>query len=263
MNYPLYCRKCQVEQTAILRYGSLENMQKLNLLNGNKTSLKKYGVKHFTNRNKCKQTKKKKYNNEYYTNRNKCFNTIKSKYNVDNPSQIIGISDKVKQTKKNRYNNENYNNQEKLRKTCLQKYGYTNPGCIKNIYYYDNISFDSSWELYFYIYCKDHNINIERNNDKFIYYINNIKHFYYPDFKIDNKYIEIKGDQFFKKDGTMQNPFGHKQDKLYEVKHQCGLKNNVIFLKEKDMKKYIDYVNIKYGKDYIKQFKKVNFKLNF
>ena len=40
-----------------------------------------------------------------------------------------------------------------------------------------------------------------------------------PDFLVDGHYVEIKGDHFFKKDGTMQNPYDHRQDGLYEAKH--------------------------------------------
>lgn len=32
------------------------------------------------------------------------------------------------------------------------------------------------------------------------------KHWYMPDFKVNNQFIEIKGYHFFKSDGTMQNP---------------------------------------------------------
>ena len=48
-----------------------------------------------------------------------------------------------------------------------------------------------------------------------------------PDFKVDNKYIELKGDQFLKSDGTWQCPFDHSLDAIYEAKHQCLIKNNV------------------------------------
>ena len=67
------------------------------------------------------------------------------------------------------------------------------------------------------------------------------------DFKIDNQYVEIKGDQFFKDNGTIQNPYDHSLNALYEAKHQCMIQNNVIILKGNDYKKYEDYVQNKYG----------------
>lgn len=255
ISFPLYCRKCQIEQTAIKKYGSLENMQKMNLEHGKQTSMQKYGKDHFTNREKCKQTKEEKYGDAFYTNREKCKQTILERYGVKNPSQIKGISDKVKETKRIRYNNENYNNIGAAKETCLQRYGIENPGCIKATYKYNDIKFDSSWELYFWIYCIDHNINIKRAIETFDYYYDNKLHKYHPDFNIDGMLFEIKGDQFFKKDGTMQNPFDHTQDDLYEAKHQCGLKNNVIFLMKEDMLEIINYVNLNYPLNYIEDFK--------
>ena len=46
-------------------------------------------------------------------------------------------------------------------------------------------------------------------------------------------YFEIKGDHFFKDknyNNKMICPFDHSQDALYEAKHQCMLKNNVIII---------------------------------
>jgi hypothetical protein len=60
--------------------------------------------------------------------------------------------------------------------------------------WYDNIYFDSTYELAFYIFCKNKNIKIERCNDVFEYI--NIKgetRKYYPDFRVNGKITEIKG----------------------------------------------------------------------
>ena len=56
---------------------------------------------------------------------------------------------------------------------------------------------------------------------------------YCPDFKVGDMLFEVKGDHFFEnKDvhSKMICPFDHSQDGLYEAKHQCMLKNNVIIL---------------------------------
>lgn len=66
---------------------------------------------------------------------------------------------------------------------------------------------------------------------KLMYKHDGKEHFYMPDFKVRDELIEIKGDHFFKEDGTMQNPYDHSQDGLYEAKHQCMIKNNVTILK--------------------------------
>ena len=66
--------------------------------------------------------------------------------------------------------------------------------CRSKKYYYDNISFDSIWEVYFYKYIKSLNIEINRCKEKFQYEYNGI-HYYIPDFYIPlyDLYIEIKG----------------------------------------------------------------------
>ena len=89
-----------------------------------------------------------------------------------------------------------------------------------------------------------------------VYEFNGKNHIYEPDFLIKGKLIEIKGDQFFKDDGTMQNPWDHSQDALYEAKHQCMLRNMVEIWKSNDYKKYLMYIKSTYGKDYLRQFKK-------
>ena len=39
---------------------------------------------------------------------------------------------------------------------------------------------------------------------------------------------------------------------IAEAKHQCMLKNNVVILTSKEIKKYLDYVEQTYGKGYLK-----------
>ena len=53
--------------------------------------------------------------------------------------------------------------------------------------------------------------------------------------RVDGKLYEVKGDQFFDGD-KMINPYDRSQDGLYEAKHQCMIKNNIIILKENDIK---------------------------
>ena len=74
----------------------------------------------------------------------------------------------------------------------------------------------------------------------------NNEHRYFPDFILDDEFIEIKGDYFFKEDGTMCNPFDHSQDDLFEAKHQCMIKNNVKILTSIDYNFYISYCAKKY-----------------
>ena len=128
------------------------------------------------------------------------------------------------------------------------------------------INFDTAPELAYFIWLKDNNIDFEYHPQKFFEYeFEGRIHRYFPDFFVENKYIEIKGDQFFKPDGTMFCPYRNKtiSDKIYEqrcrmyeAKQQCMTKNGVVILKSADYKIYIDYVRNKYGHDYLKKFRK-------
>lgn len=71
-----------------------------------------------------------------------------------------------------------------------------------------------------------------------------------PDFKVGNQFIEIKGDHFFKPDGTMRNPYDCGQDGLYEAKRQCMLKNNVKIIKTSEMAEIICYAKKKLGDNF-------------
>ena len=128
-----------------------------------------------------------------------------------------------------------------------------------NVYEYDGIHFNSSWEIAFWIYCKDHNIDIDRE-PKSLDYVDSkgVQHKYFPDFKINrNLLVEIKGDdQFDKKTGKMIDKLDPSKNYIAEAKYECMIANNVMIIKSDGIKKYIDYVEQTYGKGYLKQFKK-------
>ena len=255
ISFPLYCQKCQIIQTSKERYGSFEEMQKRNLAHGKQTRKEKYGDENYNNPKKREKTNIEKYGVKNYTNREKANKTIKERYNVNNISELESVKEKRSKTKKEKYGYENYNNQEKLKETCLLKYGTTNPGFLKSRYIFDNLNFDSSWELYYYIYCKLHNYDISRNNTVYYSYEYEGKvHKYYPDFIVDKKFYEIKGDQFFE-NGKMICPYDRNLDNLYEAKHQCMIKNNVTILLQKDLDIITKEVDNIYTNDFVPLFK--------
>jgi len=102
---------------------------------------------------------------------------------------------------------------------------------------YKGIWCDSSWELAWVIYHIDHNISFERNTEKFEYVFNNDKHYYLPDFKIGEEFIEIKG---------------YVTKQWEEKKKQFPQLLKTYY--KKDMKLIIEYVILKYGKDFIKLY---------
>lgn len=126
-------------------------------------------------------------------------------------------------------------------------------------YFYDNNYFDSAPELAIYIYLKDNNIDFQyQPKDNLIYTFNNISHKYFPDFKINNQYLEIKGDHMLDKiTGKWICPWDHSLDDLYECKHKFLLQLNVKILYYNEYIFYINYIKNKYGKEYLKQFKSI------
>ena len=216
------------------------------------TSMKNYGVVWHTQadivKQHAKETNLKNRGVEYIFQdpnfREQSIKTSQKLYGVDFPSQSKEFRLRVEQTN-------------------IKNYGYAYPiqnpeyrRLVQKRYKYDNFTFDSQPELAIYIWCKDHNIDFQyQPHVVFEYEFNGKNHIYEPDFLIKGKLIEIKGDQFFKDDGTMQNPWDHSQDALYEAKHQCMLRNMVEIWKSNDYKKYLMYIKSTYGKDYLRQFK--------
>lgn len=209
------------------------------------TMLKKHGGKTTMEspklKNKVYKTKTKKYKNKYYTNPKKAKDTLIKTKGITCGCQSV--------------------NENGIKKTIItnnKKYGCNypqqNPDWYNNHkgfvhYMYNDICFDSSWELVFYIWLVDHNIRFEYHPAPFDYYWSeNISyHKYYPDFKLwNNTYIEFKRPDLYKNMITFN---GSKEN----AKYLCMVKNNVIIYTQ--CEKYEKYIEDKYGKNYIKQFK--------
>lgn len=255
-----------------------------------KTKLERYGDENYSNhaqaaitlkrksveekseiRNRIEQTNLKTYGVRYAVQsdfvKNKIKNTFINHFGVENPAKCSTVRNKYKKTCLEKYGCENaFQNDEikrKIAQTNLEKYGFEHAfqneevfKRMKKNYVYNGIQFHSSWELAYYIWLVDNNVEFEyQPKEHFKYECNGKVHYYCPDFKVDNQFIEIKGDQFFDKDGKMTNPFCDDHG-ITEAKQKLMADNNIVILKGADIKKYIDYVNNKYGKTYLKSFKR-------
>lgn len=100
---------------------------------------------------------------------------------------------------------------------------------------YKGFHCDSSWELAFVCYCLSKNIYIKRNTEGFDYVYSNKKHKYYPDFIINDTYIEIKN--YYNDQVQAKIDYFPKDKKL-------------IVLYKKDIQICIDYCKEKYGKKF-------------
>ena len=269
----------RVKQTKLEKYGD-ENYNNIEKINN--TKLEKYGDVKYNNKEKTEKTCLEKYG--YKTNllspeyNRKIKTIIKNRYGTECYIRSSDFKEKAKRTNiikhgkptwmtfnspeyieymQNKYgDNWRKRNSDKAKETSYKLYGRLKR---YNRYNYYGIFFDSSWELAVWIYCIDHNINIIREPCYFIYKYsvkNKIyKKNYYPDFMIDGKLVEIKGDYFFNDIGKMIDVFDRDNDYVLEAKHRCGLQNGVLFWTKKDIVKYIDYVKITYSKDYLNKFR--------
>lgn len=197
--------------------------------------------------------------------------TMVERYGVEYSHQSAEIrekwADSVEKRLGVRHNWSDPKTRKALEQTNLEKYG-TPYGRSKKKYRYEGIDFDTSFELIYFIYMKLQNKNIERNlSCSFDYEYNGIFHRYFPDFKTDDGFVEMKGDQFFNDDGTMRNPWKEKDwteeqkkesDAIYEAKHQCMLKNEVKIFRSKEVKQFAEYIckelKISNLTKYLKQF---------
>ena len=218
-----------------------------------KTCLEKYGVEHYNkteeSKEKHKNTNLKKYGVESVLQSEEIKEKIKEtnfeRYGVENYAQTDEYKNKVKITCLEKYGVEYYfqsdDKKKKSKQTCIERYGvehYSQTSKFAKYHRkqieYDGLTFDSNWEVIVYKYCKENNISCEYQPDIiFEYEYNDKKHYYHPDFLINGKLYEVKGDHFFDGD-KMICPYNRNDymDGLFEAKHQCMLKNGVIILRK-------------------------------
>lgn len=116
--------------------------------------------------------------------------------------------------------------------------GYRKGSGIGKSGWYKGYWCDSSWELAWIIYNIEHNIRFIRNKKGFKYYFNEQELTYYPDFILENNiYVEVKG-------------YSTKQ---WEEKRK-QFNGRLQIIGKKEIMPYINYVELKYGKNFIKLY---------
>lgn len=259
------CRSCAIKLAVKEKYG-VDNVFQLKEIKekSKQTCLKKYGTKSYKQSSKGKEDfikySLKKYGtiNPFQAEeiKEKSKQTCLEKYGTEYAAQSKVVQSNIEKTMEKKYGVrralQNKKFIDKAKKTELERYGTF---YITSKYKYDNLYFDSSWELAFYIYCKDNELNITREVEPISFIFEGKEHKYTPDFLVNNVLIEIKGEQFFDKNDEFINPYNPNEKELVNEKLKCMKNNNVVILRWKEMKKYIDYINNKYGKNYLNNFK--------
>lgn len=195
------------------------------------------------------------------------------KYGVPNVSMLEEIKKKKENTFLQHFGVKtsllNPEMREKIKNINIERYGGDNPFKCKEIvsqmrrkYYYDNLYFDSSWEVAVYTYYKDQNIEIIYHPEPLEYNVGGDKHLYYPDFKIGEDLIEVKGDMMIDKEGNViPHPSLIKEKGLFslkkdiEAKNKCMRDNKIKVWTSKEISFYLNYVKSTHGSNFLKTLK--------
>lgn len=269
--YGRYCSKCSGNKYA---WNLMSNEKKKNKQERYvKTCIERFGVDNPAKNSKVHE--KIKETCENWTDDKKA---LVHEHRLDGRKKVDWEKQNTlsKQTKLQRYGDKNYNNVEKARKTYFERTGYVNPyynpdviehrfddyekrtgyanpshnpdviAKMRRRYTYQDVGFDSSWELAFFIWLKDNGKEFKFHHLKPIdYTFNGKKHRYFPDFEIDDMLIEIKNPELLKR---MQKP-----NTIDNAKYNCMIENGVKIITDCSM--YIEYVCEKYGKHYLEQYR--------
>ena len=112
------------------------------------------------------------------------------------------------------------------------------------------MSWATSWEFKVYDFLTENNIPFEYQIEPIPYEYDGGIHYYHPDFRVNGRIFEVKGDNFFRINEetgkeemylTWRDP--NLSDEEYEwkcnkeeAKHQCMIVNNVVILRYSQIK---------------------------
>ena len=113
----------------------------------------------------------------------------------------------------------------------------------KSKWLFDDIEFDSKWEIYYYFYLKNNNINFQMQVP-IDYCESNGKHRIYKcDFYLidSDEYIEIKGDYMMNENDELKVVYESDNQSKLDAKTKCMKEYNVKIISKKEIKSFIDY----------------------
>lgn len=234
----IFSMKEKREATCIERFGAKSNFLTPEFIEVKRNAMiERYGVEHSM---QCEDSKEK------------ARQTFLKRLGVDNPFKSDDVRNKSKATMKERYGFEYWQQSDEGRNFLRENWVKNVQEKIKHkSYSFDNHIFDSSWELAFYIWLKDNNIEFKFHETRYEYYVENIKHYYYPDFEVGRTIIEIKGDNLINENGVLTDRNGNALEEKTELLKSL----NVKMILGKDAKVFLNYVKSKYGKNFLKEHK--------
>jgi uncharacterized Zn finger protein (UPF0148 family) len=242
--------KKKIEETSLKRYGVKDSRSAQQTKDKRKATIAKTGISgqfHTLEWNKSMLKKYGTTNPAQNTNiMQKMKTTNLKKYGAEMPLQNNEILAKMKATNLERYGAEcslaNDEIRDKATATIKERYGVENVAQSHIIaskkrrkYEYNGMTFDSKPEVEVYKFCKEHNLNCKYQPCK-LEFVDGLgkKHSYFPDFEIEGKLYEVKGDHFIK-DGKLYFPYRKsvsskvlaEKDLWNDAKSACMKANNV------------------------------------
>ena len=191
----------------------------------------------------------------------KSMKTCVANLGVENPSMSEEVKAKKAATSLDHYGVEHPFQSEVVKaraaSTCIDRWGVDNFSKSplfhlhhRSRMFHDGLWFDSSWEVKVYEFLKGNGIPFRYHIEPIPYEFDGVTHYYHPDFLVNGRIYEVKGDHFFKVDDgsgkeVMVNPYREPEwsDERYahecakfEAKHQCMIANNVVVLRESDIR---------------------------
>jgi len=222
---------------------------------------------------KMKRTKEERYGDSGFNNHEKAVITLNNQYGVSNVSQIPGVQDKVKTTSISKYDKPHYNQSKEyrnripeIRQKMTKKWvlfwnddnTYVSARRDSDEYnanvgkWQHELQMDSSWEIDLFVFCKLKNgLNVDYQPNLTIpYEYDGETHSYHPDFIINGRIVEVKGDNFFRineetgkeemyctwRDEDWSDDYYKWRCGREEAKHQCMILNNVVILRHNDLR---------------------------
>ena len=142
------------------------------------------------------------------------------------------------------------NNRKKVEETKLED----REESPKKKYIYEGLSFDSSWELAFYIMNKDAGHKVVREPLMIPYESRGITYYYIPDFSVNGSLYEMKGSQLIKDGVRVPSPESLRETSDPEAlkekmrdKQKCAEANGVQVIDHIKIKPYLLYCTAKFG----------------
>lgn len=200
------CRKKQREQTCLQKYGRINNSGTPDWLDKTKaTNNKKFGAD---------------WKMETDEGKNNYKNVMRNKFGVDNYFQTEQFKNGYKAKMLIKYGKETNLHTEEFKQMMLAKWGASNPGQSLDIakkkkkkILFNDIWFDSKAEVEVYKFCIKHSFDVEYHPCNIKYSDSNgIEHIFQPDFSINGKLFEVKGDHLWQND-KLYFPYRNKMDK--------------------------------------------------